>query len=47
LFISNGDALDMMGNDVERAFIQGRDIDLNNWHKQLYHRFKQKYEASN
>ena len=46
LFISNGDALDMIGNDIERAFIQGRDIDLNNWHKQLYQRYKEKYEAS-
>lgn len=46
LFISDGDALDMVGNAVERAFIQGRDIDLNNWHKQLYHRYKEKYEAS-
>lgn len=47
LFISNGDALDMIGNDIERAFIQGRDIDLSNLHKQLYHRYKEKYEASN
>lgn len=46
LFLSDGDALDMVGNAVERAFIQGRDIDLNNWHKQLYHRYKEKYEAS-
>lgn len=46
LFISDGDALDMVGNAVERAFIQGRDIDLNNWHKQLYHRYKEKYEVS-
>lgn len=47
LFISNGDALDMIGNDVERAFIQGRDLDLSNLHKQLYNRYKEKYEASN
>lgn len=46
LFLSDGDALDMVGNAVERAFIQGRDIDLNNWHKQLYHRYKEKFEAS-
>lgn len=46
LFISNGDALDMVGNSVERAFIHGRDIDLNNWHKQLYHRYKEKYKTS-
>lgn len=46
LFISDGDALDMIGNAVERAFIEGRDIDLNNWHKQLYNRYKEKYEVS-
>lgn len=47
LFISEGDALDMMSNDITRAFIQGRDIDLDNWHKQLYYRYKEKYKASN
>lgn len=45
LFISKGDALDMLGNDVERAFIMGRDIDLNNLHKQLFERYEQKYSA--
>lgn len=43
LFISNGDALDMLGNDLERAFIIGKDIDLNNLHKQLFERYEQKY----
>lgn len=43
LFISNGDALDMLGNDVERAFILGKDIDLNNLHKQLFERYEKKY----
>jgi imidazolonepropionase-like amidohydrolase len=45
LFVSKGDALDMLGNDVERAFIMGRDIDLNNLHKQLFERYEQKYSA--
>lgn len=44
LFISSGDALDMLGNDVERAFIQGRDIDLDNLHKQLRDRYEYRYE---
>ncbi|MGB4776540.1 MAG: amidohydrolase family protein [Daejeonella sp.] len=43
LFISDGDALDMMGNKVETAFIQGRNINLDNLHKQLYKRYSTKY----
>lgn len=47
LFISRGDALDMLGNDVERAFIIGKDIDLNNLHKQLFERYETKYSGIN
>lgn len=43
LFISAGDALDMKTNKVEQAFIQGRDINLDNLHKQLDKRFSDKY----
>jgi imidazolonepropionase-like amidohydrolase len=43
LFISAGDALDMIGIDVEAAFIQGRSINLDNLHKQLYKKFSDKY----
>jgi imidazolonepropionase-like amidohydrolase len=43
LFISGGDALDMLTLDVQRAFIQGRDISLDNLHKQLYKRYSDKY----
>jgi hypothetical protein len=43
LFISNGDALDMIGLDVTNEYIQGRTIDLNNKHKQLYKKFSDKY----
>src|SRR6476661_3140332 len=39
LFISKGDALDMMSNDVERAFIRGKNLDLDNLHKQLFKRY--------
>ncbi len=43
LFISTGDALEMRSNNVIRAFIQGRDIDLDNKQKELYRRFWHKY----
>lgn len=43
LFISKGDALDMITIDVQKAFIQGRDINLDNLHKQLYRKFAAKY----
>ncbi|MEJ7780694.1 MAG: amidohydrolase family protein [Daejeonella sp.] len=43
LFISNGDALDMLGNKVEAAFILGRNVNLDNLHKQLYKKFSDKY----
>lgn len=42
-FISDGDALDMRSNNVIRAFIQGRDINLDNKQKELYRRFRSKY----
>lgn len=44
LFISEGDALDMRTCQVTAAFIQGRTINLDNKHKQLYQRFQQKYK---
>ncbi|MXV49975.1 amidohydrolase family protein [Pedobacter sp. HMF7647] len=43
LFISKGDALDMLTLNVEEAFIQGRKINLDNLHKQLYKRYADKY----
>lgn len=43
LFINNGDALDMRSNEVVRAFIQGRDVNLDNKQKELYRRFWSKY----
>ncbi|RFZ84278.1 amidohydrolase [Mucilaginibacter terrenus] len=43
LFISTGDALDMITLNVETAFIQGRNINLDNLHKQLYKKFADKY----
>jgi imidazolonepropionase-like amidohydrolase len=43
LFISEGDALDMITLRVDNAFIQGRNINLDNLHKQLYKRYADKY----
>ncbi len=43
IVVSTGDILDMMTNNVEYAFINGRNISLDNKHKQLYRRFKEKY----
>jgi len=45
LFISAGDALDMMGNDVRNAWVQGRDVVLDNKQIQLYEKYKAKYDA--
>lgn len=44
IVVSAGDLLDMMTNDVEYAFINGRNISLDNKHKQLYRRFRARYE---
>lgn len=43
LFICKGDILDMRSSEVEQAFIQGRDINLDNKQKQLYRMYKEKY----
>ena len=43
IVVSTGDLLDMMTNNVEYAFINGRNISLDNKHKQLYRRFREKY----
>ena len=42
-FISEGDALDMMGNKVVRAYIQGKSVDLDNHQKQLDRKYRKKY----
>jgi hypothetical protein len=44
IVVSTGDILDMSTNNVELAFITGRNISLYNNHKQLYNRFKTKFE---
>jgi hypothetical protein len=44
IVVSTGDILDMKSNNIEYAFITGRNISLDNKHKQLYRRFQTKYE---
>lgn len=43
LFISMGDALDMRTNQLDKAYIQGRDISLETHHTQLWKRYSKKF----
>ena len=43
LIVSRGDALDMRGNDLSLAFIQGRRIVLDDHQKQLYRQYTGRY----
>jgi imidazolonepropionase-like amidohydrolase len=45
MFLSEGDALDMRTNSLTYAWIEGRDIDLDNRQRQLYRKFQTKYGA--
>lgn len=45
LFISEGDALDMKGNILTDAFIQGRKISLETHQTKLWKRYSNKYKA--
>lgn len=44
IVVSEGDLLDIKTNNVTYAFIQGRQINLDNKQKQLYERYKVKYD---
>lgn len=44
IVVSKGDLLDMRTSVVEMAMIQGRKMDLGNRQKDLYEKFKKKYE---
>jgi imidazolonepropionase-like amidohydrolase len=44
LFLSDGDALDMRTAKLIRAFIRGREINLDNKQEMLYRRFQKKYQ---
>ena len=41
-FISSGDALDMIENNVEKAYIRGKEVNLNNHQKELYNKYKER-----
>ncbi|WP_291909849.1 amidohydrolase family protein [Chitinophaga sp. CB10] len=41
--VSTGDMLDMKSSVITKAFIQGREINLDNKQKQLYERYRKKY----
>jgi len=43
IVVSQGDILDMRTNIITQAFIQGREINLDNKQKQLFERYKYKY----
>jgi imidazolonepropionase-like amidohydrolase len=43
IVISTGDILDMRSNNITTAIIQGRIIDLNNKHTELYQKYMTKY----
>ena len=45
LFISEGDALDMRGNILTEAFIQGRNISLKSHQTKLWKRYSNKYKS--
>lgn len=44
IVISTGDILDMRTNNITHAFIQGRTLNMEDKHKQLYERYKYKYD---
>ena len=43
IIVSSGDALDMRTNNIELAYIRGKQIDLDNHQKALYRKFRDKY----
>ena len=43
LIISSGDILDPITNDIERAYVSGRAVNLENKQKELYRKFMDKY----
>lgn len=45
LFISEGDALDMRGNVLLKAWIQGRELSLDTHQTELYERYSKKFQS--
>jgi len=46
IVVSEGDLLDMRGNNILHAFIQGKSLVLDGKQQLLYNRFKEKYEGN-
>jgi imidazolonepropionase-like amidohydrolase len=46
LFISKGDALDIMSNNVTHAFIAGRNLSIETHQTRLWRRYSNKYSDS-
>jgi imidazolonepropionase-like amidohydrolase len=46
LFISKGDALDIISNNVTHAFISGRNLSLETHQTRLWRRYSNKYSDS-
>lgn len=44
IIVSTGDALDMKTNNIEMAFVRGKQIDLTNHQKELYKKYTEKYK---
>ncbi|HOP07489.1 MAG TPA: amidohydrolase family protein [candidate division Zixibacteria bacterium] len=43
IVVSEGDIMDELGNRVVLEFIEGRQVDLDNKHKELYRKYRQKH----
>jgi imidazolonepropionase-like amidohydrolase len=43
IIVSSGDILDMLSNNIEHAYIRGKEINLDNVQKQLYKKYMDKY----
>jgi imidazolonepropionase-like amidohydrolase len=46
LIVSAGDALDMRTNQITHAFVQGRNLLLDDHHKRLYRQYKERFEKA-
>ena len=47
LFLSEGNALDMLTNHVTTAIVSGKFVNLSNHQTDLYEKYKAKYERKN
>ena len=46
MFVSKGDALDIISNDITHAFISGRNLSLETHQTRLWRRYSNKYSDS-